>query len=123
MRILVADDNRAVRTGIEKLLADEAAWELCGSASEGNEALSKARELKPDLVLLDLRMPSGNGLDIAKAIKREMPEIKVVIMSQNDAVHLRPAALNAGALGCIDKSRLTSDLSALLRTIAMDTNV
>ena len=123
MRILIADDNRAVRTGIEKLLADEAAWEFCGSASDGNEALSKARELKPDLVLLDLRMPSGNGLDIAKAIKREMPEIKVVIMSQNDAVHLLPAALNAGALGCIDKSRLASDLSALLRTIAMDTNV
>lgn len=119
---MVADDNTAVRLGIAKILAEETNWELCYSASDGDEALSKTRELKPDLVLLDLRMPSGNGLDIARTIKHEMPEIKVVIMSQNDAGALLPVALSAGAVGCIDKSRLASDISTVLRTLAMDTN-
>ena len=75
-RIVVADDSIAVRLGIAKILAEDTNWELCGSASDGNEALSKTRKLKPDLVLLDLRMPSGNGLDLARTIKHEMAEIK-----------------------------------------------
>jgi DNA-binding NarL/FixJ family response regulator len=120
MRILVADDNEAVRRGIAKILADLPSWQLCGSASDGNEALTKVRELKPDLVLLDLRMPSGNGLDVARAIKKEMPEMKVVLMSQNDATQLLPSALNAGAMACIDKSQLASDISMLLQKIATD---
>lgn len=122
MRIVLADDSTAVRLGIAKILAEYTDWELCGSASDGKEALSKTRELKPDLVLLDLRMPSGNGLDIARTIKQEMPQIKVVIMSQNDASALLPVALSAGAVGCIDKSRLACEISVLLRTLAMETN-
>ena len=114
MRILVADDNKAVRDGIEKILAEETAWEICGVASDGSEALSKTRELKPDLVLLDLQMPSGNGLDIARAVKQEMPQITVLIMSHN--------ALSAGAFGYIDKRKLSSDIPALLRTIECQVN-
>jgi DNA-binding NarL/FixJ family response regulator len=62
MRIVVADDNPAVRLGIAKTLAEETTWELCGSASDGNEAPSKTRELKPDLVVLDLQDAVGKWL-------------------------------------------------------------
>lgn len=73
MRILIADDNDIVRRGVRGILARVANWEVCGEARDGSEALRKARELLPDLILLDISMPGTNGLEVARVLREEVP--------------------------------------------------
>jgi DNA-binding NarL/FixJ family response regulator len=110
MRILIADDNDRLRSAIRSMLSKESDWEVCGEASDGLGAVQKTRELNPDLILLDISMPLANGFDIARLIRQEFPDLRIVIMSQNDAAQLSPSASQAGADACIDKSRLATDL-------------
>ena len=77
MRILIADDNDAVRRGVAGLLSSEAGWKVCGEASNGSEALQKARALLPDLILLDVSMPGMNGLDTARLLRERVPAVKM----------------------------------------------
>jgi DNA-binding NarL/FixJ family response regulator len=110
MRILIADDNEWVRRGVKHILAPNGNWEICGEAEDGAEAIRKAAELLPDLILLDVSMPGLNGLEAARRVHEEVPAAKIIIMSQHDPAVLLPRALEAGAHGCVDKSRLTDDL-------------
>jgi two-component system invasion response regulator UvrY len=110
MRILIVDDSDLVRRGVVTLLSSRPAWKVCGTAENGEEALQKATELNPHLVLLDLNMPGIGGLDVARALRREIPKVKIVIMSQHDTTQLLPKALEAGANACIDKNCLSTDL-------------
>jgi two-component system response regulator NreC len=110
MRILIADDSELVRRGVTAILTSKTDWEICGQAANGQEAIQKARELWPDLVLLDISMPGLDGLQTARLLRQELPDVKIVIMSQHDPVHLLPGALEAGASACVDKSRLSTDL-------------
>lgn len=110
MRILIADDSAMVRRGVISLLSSEPSWEICGEASDGSEALLKARTLLPDVVLLDVSMPGLNGLEVARRLRKEVPQAKIVVMSQHDPVHLLPGVLAAGGDACLDKSRLAADL-------------
>src|SRR5580704_17705280 len=109
MRILIADDNALVRAGIAEIVAANA-WEVCGQAANADETTERVRALRPDVVLLDLSMPGANGFQIAAAIKREMPAIKVVIVSQHDFDQLLRGAQRELADGFVDKSRLATDL-------------
>ena len=109
MRILIADDNALIRTGLAEIIADNA-WEVCGQASNGTETLQQARTLRPDVLLVDISMPGMNGLEIAAAIKREMPEIKVLIVSQHDFDQVLGGARRKLADGFIDKTRVWKDL-------------
>jgi DNA-binding NarL/FixJ family response regulator len=117
MRIVIADDNLAVRRGVAQLLTREGIWEVCGHASNGPEALEKARELRPDLVLLDIRMPGMDGLETARVLGQELPETKIVIMSQRDAGQLLSRVLEAGAHAFVDKSRLATDLPVTIKRL------
>jgi DNA-binding NarL/FixJ family response regulator len=117
MRILIADDNHSVRQGVRRILASEPNHEVCGEAADGTEALRMAQLLRPDLVLLDVSMPEPGGLEAARVLRRELPQIKVVIMSQHDPTYLLPRVIEAGALGCVDKSRLDSDLLSTIGNI------
>lgn len=110
MRILVADDAELVRRAVRNLLSDEANWDICGEAADGPEAFQKARELQPNLVLLDINMPSESGLKTARDIRRELPTVKILIMSLHDAEQFLAGALAAGADGCLDKTRMATDL-------------
>jgi DNA-binding NarL/FixJ family response regulator len=114
MKILIADDNEWVRRGVKNILAPMSHWEICGEAEDGAEAIRKAAELLPDLVLLDVSMPGLNGLEAARRVREKVPAAKIVIMSQHDPALLLPRAIEAGAHGCVDKSQLTNEL---LRTI------
>lgn len=117
MRILIADDSEPIRKGIGILLAKETRWRICGEASDGEEALKKARELKPDLVLLDISMPGTNGFEASRQMRQEVPETKILIISHHDATQMLPNALESGADGFVDKSRLVTDLVSAIKTL------
>jgi two-component system, NarL family, response regulator NreC len=117
MRILVVDDNEHVRRGVLNILASETAWEVCGQAKDGEEAIRKARELLPDLVLLDISMPGMNGLEVTRILRREVAKVKILIMSQHDPSQILPRALDAGAQGCVDKGNLATDLLPRIQSI------
>ena len=82
LRILVADDNQMVRDAVIELLSSEPNWEVCGEAKDGSEALRKTRQLLPDLILIDVSMPGVNGLEVTRLIRKEVPQIKILVMSQ-----------------------------------------
>jgi DNA-binding NarL/FixJ family response regulator len=84
MRILIADDSHLVRRGVVGLLSNEPPCQICGEASNAGETLTKANELRPDIVLLDVSMPGGNGLETARRLRQEIPGIKILMMSQHD---------------------------------------
>lgn len=116
MRILIADDNLQVRRGVAAILTGEN-WEVCGEVSDGREVVEKARTLEPDFILLDVRMPGRNGLEIAEQLRKEMPAAKILIMSQYEPSHLQPRAFAAGADACIDKAQLGSELAATIKRL------
>ena len=76
LRILVADDHESVRKGVCVILGTRDDIEVCGEASNGQEAIDKAQELKPDLIILDITMPVVNGIDAAEAIRKTMPHVR-----------------------------------------------
>ncbi len=117
MRILIADDNDAVRRGVVGILSSETGWQVCGEARDGAEALQKARELLPDLILLDVSMPGMNGLEAARLLRQELPEVKILVISQHDPIHLLPSVVDAGGDACVDKGRLGTDLVASIKGI------
>ena len=117
MRIFIADDNDAVRRGVVGLLSSETGWKVCGEARDGSEAVQKARELRPDLILLDISMPGMNGLEVARLLRQALPEAKILVVSQHDPIHLLPSVVEAGGDGCVDKSRLGTDLVASIKNI------
>jgi DNA-binding NarL/FixJ family response regulator len=119
MRILIADDNPLVRRGVAGLLSSQEDCSVCGEVGDGTSAVEKARELVPDVILLDISMPGLNGLEAASAIRREVPQAKIVILSQHDAAHMLPTALNAGADACVDKSRVAVELLPAIRKLRM----
>jgi DNA-binding NarL/FixJ family response regulator len=117
MKILIADDSEIVRRGVMGLLSSETRWEVCGEAKDGPEALEKIGELLPNLVLLDINMPGMNGLEVARRIRQEVPETKIILMSQNDSNQMLACVVAVGADGCVDKSRLASDLLPRIKGI------
>jgi DNA-binding NarL/FixJ family response regulator len=79
--ILIADDNAGVRTLIRTYLEMQTEFEICGEATDGVDAIEKIKELKPDLILLDLAMPKMNGAEVASIIKGSMPHIPIILFS------------------------------------------
>jgi DNA-binding NarL/FixJ family response regulator len=118
MRILIVDDNERIRRGVSDILASRKNWNVCGEARDGMEAIRKARELLPDLILLDISMPGLNGLEAARLLRQEIANTKILLMSQYDPIPLLPGAIQAGANGCLDKSRLGTDLLSCIERIS-----
>jgi DNA-binding NarL/FixJ family response regulator len=117
MRILIADDSEVLRRAVRGVLSEEANWEICGEAANGVEALEKARELQPDVVLLDINMPGSSGLQTSRRMRQELPRVKIVIMSLHDAAQFLPTVLEAGADACVDKARISADLIATIKRL------
>ena len=120
LRILVADDHEIVRRGLVSLLNSHAGWEVCGEAQDGREAVAKAKELRPDIVILDIGMPNLNGLEAARQILHDNPLSKILILTFEDSHELVRAVLDAGARGFVLKSDATRDL--LTAVEALQTN-
>ena len=104
IKVLVVDDHLLSRKGIISILSSHAMFEIIGEATNGQEALSKAKELMPDLILMDIRMPGGSGLEATRLIKEEMPYVKIVILSVSDDVQDFFEAIKKGAQGYLLKN-------------------
>jgi DNA-binding NarL/FixJ family response regulator len=103
---------------VKALLQSRAGWEVCGEAHTGREAVSKAEELKPDVVILDISMPDLNGVDAAKRIRKASPDTEVLILSVHYSDQLIRDILEAGVRGYIVKSDSDRDLVIAVETLA-----
>ena len=115
--ILIADDNLFIRESLRRLFEREEDFDVCGEAENGREAVEKARELRPDLVLLDLSMPVMNGLDAARALKRLMPEVPVIMFSAYGDSSAEKEARSAGVWALVSKSEHASVLLGKARCV------
>ncbi len=117
MRVLLADDHALFRAGIESLLR---AWdvEVVGHASDGNEAVEQVRRLRPDLVLMDVRMPRCNGIEATRLIKAELPATTIVMVTVSDDDEDVFEAIKGGADGYLLKDMSEEELSGTLAAVA-----
>ena len=110
LRILVADDHQLFRHGVRALLQSHAGWEICGEASTGVEAVAMAKELLPDIVILDISMPDLNGTDAARRIRMASKTTEILILSLHYSDQLIREIVDSGALGYVLKSDSDRDL-------------
>jgi DNA-binding NarL/FixJ family response regulator len=105
VRILIADDDAAIRRLLRRLIENHENWTVCGDAQDGQDAIGKAAELSPDVIVLDLAMPQMNGLQAAKEISRHTPEIPLLLLTvQQVSKELTKEALHAGFKGAVSKN-------------------
>jgi DNA-binding NarL/FixJ family response regulator len=118
-RVLIADDQTLFRTGLARLLDEDARVEVVGQAVDGADAVKVAADLKPDVILMDLKMPGVDGAEATRRIVAEHPEIKVLILSTFDADSYVLQALRAGASGYVLKdSQPAAIVSSVLAVIS-----
>lgn len=117
LRILIADDHEVVRRGLCALLQAHDGWEICAEASDGREAVEKAKQLKPDVVILDIGMPNLNGLAATRQLAEHDPNYKIVVLTITDSDHVIREALNAGARGFVLKSDAVRDLVSAIEAL------
>jgi DNA-binding NarL/FixJ family response regulator len=115
-RILLADDHEIVRQGLRSLLENEG-FEICGEFSNGREAVDGVKQLKPDVVILDISMPELNGVEATQRIARQFPSSPVIVMTMHDSEELARRVLEAGARGYVLKSDAARDLSQAVKSV------
>jgi DNA-binding NarL/FixJ family response regulator len=114
-RILLADDHQLIRKGLRAIIEGNKDWLVCGEAENGQEAIERTIELRPDLIILDVTMPVLNGLQAARQIRELAPATKILMLSMHDSPQLANEAVRVGADGYLTKTGARGDL---LDTIA-----
>jgi DNA-binding NarL/FixJ family response regulator len=118
-RILLADDHPIFRFGVRELLGSREGWEVCGEANDGRDAVEKCKELKPDLVILDIGMPKLNGVDAAQQIMKNNPLQRILILTDVDSERVILDCLEAGIRGWLFKTEGTGDLIAAVEALEL----
>ncbi len=117
IKTLVVDDHAIMRDAIRALLSHHDDIEIVGEASEGTESIKKARELGPDVVLMDIGMPGLNGIEATHRIKRKNPKVKILFVTQYENKGYVLSAIKSGAAGYVPKRALASELISAIRTV------
>lgn len=118
IRIIMADDHKIMRNGLHSLLEKEMDLEVVAEAASGRETVRLARELKPDVVIMDITMPDLNGIEATRQITGEFPEIKVIALSMHSDRRFVEGMLKAGAAGYLLKDCAFEELVQTVRTVA-----
>ena len=116
-RILVADDHPIFRLGVCSLLRSHAGWEICGEAADGRDAVEKCRQMKPDLLILDICMPKLNGVDAARQILKDNPAQRILILTDVHSEQVVRDCLDAGVRGWVFKFDGTDDLVTAVESL------
>jgi DNA-binding NarL/FixJ family response regulator len=118
LRILIVDDHDVVRQGVRLILRRHADWRICGEAENGVEALEKEKDLKPDLIILDISMPGKDGLEVAAELRARNSAAKVLVFTMHDSKELATAIQASGAKGYVVKTHAARDLANAIQTIS-----
>ena len=117
IRVLVADDHTIVRESLVNLLNQSGECLVVGEASDGLEALRKAHELQPDIAILDISMPGLNGIEIARRLTRELPRVRILMLTMHEEEEYVLHVIKAGAAGYLVKDSTTKELVAAVRAL------
>jgi DNA-binding NarL/FixJ family response regulator len=117
VRLLVADDHEIVRKGLRSLLEAQPGWQVMAEASDGREAVEKARAMKPDVTVLDISMPALNGLEAARQMIKNDARAKILILTMHESDPLIREVLDAGARGYVLKSDASRDLVTAVNAV------
>jgi NarL family two-component system response regulator LiaR len=115
IRVLIVDDHTVVRDGLQALISAEAGMQVVGAASDGIEAVRLARELNPDVILLDLVMPRMDGVQTTLEIKRDNPEARILVLTSFAEDHQVFSAIKSGAMGYLMKDTSSEELIQAIR--------
>ncbi len=116
IKVLIVDDHALLREGIRSLLASHDDIEVVGEAANGSEAIEKVREVDPDVILMDIAMPIMDGLEATRRIRKQNPNIKIIILTQYDRKDYVLSSIKSGAAGFIPKNVIISELVSAIRT-------
>lgn len=116
-RVLIVDDHAFIRRGIQTILNPFPEWEPCGEADNGNDAIRLARELKPEIIIMDVSMPGLNGIDATRVIRRAHPDVKIVLLTLHESADLVRMAFRAGARGYLLKTDAEQELVRALMVV------
>jgi DNA-binding NarL/FixJ family response regulator len=117
LRILIVDDHAVVRRGVRSLLESQPDWEIVGEATTGRQAVELAKDLQPDIVVMDLSLPELNGLDATRHILKESPRSEILVLTMHHSEELAREVLQAGARGYILKSDADQSLIAAIESL------
>ena len=110
LRLLIADDNAAIRSGLCSVLESRSEWVVCGQAIDGRGAVEKAFELEPDMILVDVSMPHLNGFEVARCIHERLPHCGILVVTEHDPRFMAHLSPQPGVSGYVAKSRIALDL-------------
>jgi DNA-binding NarL/FixJ family response regulator len=116
-RVYIVDDHTMFRDGLRQMINVEPDLSVCGDAADAEHAMAELRELKPDLVIVDISLAGSSGIDLVKAIKRDFEDLAVLVVSMHDESLYGERALRAGAMGYIMKSEPAKTVLAALRKV------
>jgi len=119
VRILVVEDFEKFRHLVVEMLGKRPELQVVGEASDGLEALQKAAELRPDLILLDIGLPSLNGIEVARQMRSLVPESKIIFLARESSSDVVQEALGLGARGYVNKNMVLADLFAAVETVLL----
>ena len=118
LRLLIADDHELVRHGIRGLLRSQFSWKIAGEAANGRQAVMKAKKLKPDVIILDIGMPTLDGLEATRQIRKAAPDTRILILTMHDSNQMVRRVLEAGAHGYVLKSDLAAHLVKAVHAVS-----
>jgi DNA-binding NarL/FixJ family response regulator len=121
-RILIVDDHEIVRRGVRALLESDPGFSICGEAGNGREAVTKATELRPDLVLLDVGLPELNGLEVTRQLRALLPSVRILVLTVFEADRMVEDLLEAGVNGYVLKSEAGLTLINAVHALARGSN-